>query len=46
LILRNALSALEEKVGFVTGELSFTGNRISHTFPAHSLTQLEIALKK
>jgi hypothetical protein len=23
-----------------------TGNRISHTFPAHSFTQLEIALKK
>ena len=27
-------------------DLTFTGNRISHTFPAHSLTQLEIPLKK
>jgi len=39
-------TATEEKVRTVTSDLAFTGNRISHTFPAHSLTQLEIALKK
>jgi alpha-L-arabinofuranosidase len=39
-------TATEEKVRTVTSALQFTGNRISHTFPAHSLTQLEIALKK
>lgn len=39
-------TAKEEKVRTVTTDLAFTGNRISHTFPAHSFTQLEIALKK
>lgn len=39
-------TATEEKVRIVTSSLAFTGNRISHTFPAHSLTQLEIALEK
>lgn len=39
-------TATEEKVRTVTSSLEFTGNRISHTFPAHSLTQLEIALNK
>jgi len=39
-------TAKEEKVKTVTSDLAFTGNRINHTFPAHSLTQLEIALKK
>jgi alpha-N-arabinofuranosidase len=39
-------TATEEKVRTATSELAFTGNRISHTFPAHSFTQLEIALKK
>lgn len=39
-------TAKEEKVRIATSDLAFTGNRISHTFPAHSFTQLEIALKK
>lgn len=39
-------TATEEKVRIVTSSLAFTSNRISHTFPAHSLTQLEIALEK
>ena len=39
-------TATEEQVRTVTSDLSFTGNRINHTFPAHSLTQLEIALQK
>ena len=39
-------TAKEEKVKLATSDLAFTGNRIAHTFPAHSLTQLEIALKK
>jgi alpha-N-arabinofuranosidase len=39
-------TAKEEKVRTATSEFAFTGNRISHTFPAHSFTQLEIALKK
>jgi alpha-L-arabinofuranosidase len=39
-------TAKEEKVRTVTSDLTFTGNRISHTFPAHSFTQLEIALQK
>ena len=39
-------TATEQKIRLGTSDLQFTGNRISHTFPAHSLTQLEIALKK
>jgi alpha-N-arabinofuranosidase len=39
-------TATEEKVRTVTTDLEFTGNKISHTFPAHSLTQLEIALNR
>ena len=39
-------TATAEKVRIETSDLEFTGNRISHTFPAHSLTQLEIALQK
>lgn len=39
-------TAESEQVRTVTTDLSFTGNRIAHTFPAHSFTQLEIALKK
>jgi alpha-N-arabinofuranosidase len=39
-------TATEEQVRTVTREFAFTGNRIAHTFPAHSFTQLEIALKK
>jgi len=39
-------TAKEEKVRTATSEFAFTGNRISHTFPAHSFTQLEIALQK
>ncbi len=39
-------TATEEKVRIETSDLEFTGNRISNTFPAHSLTQLEIALQK
>ncbi|HVZ64735.1 MAG TPA: alpha-L-arabinofuranosidase C-terminal domain-containing protein [Lacunisphaera sp.] len=39
-------TATKEQVRTVTTDLEFTGNKISHTFPAHSLTQLEIALKK
>ncbi len=38
--------AAKEQVRTVTSDLDFTGNQISHTFPAHSLTQLEITLKK
>jgi alpha-N-arabinofuranosidase len=39
-------TAKEEKVRTATSEFAFTGNRITHTFPAHSFTQLEIALQK
>ena len=39
-------TATAEKVRIETSDLEFTGNRISHTFPAHSLTQLEIAVQK
>ena len=39
-------TATEEKVRIATSDLAFTGQRISHTFPAHSFTQLEIALRK
>ena len=39
-------TATEEKVRIATSDLTFTGNRISHTFPAHSFTQLEIPVKK
>lgn len=35
-----------EKVRTATSDLTFTGNRINHTFPAHSFTQLEIPLQK
>ncbi|HWA87089.1 MAG TPA: alpha-L-arabinofuranosidase C-terminal domain-containing protein [Opitutus sp.] len=41
-----ANTAAKEQVRTVTSDLAFSGNRISHTFPAHSLTQLEIALQK
>lgn len=39
-------TAKEEMIKIKTNDLAFTGNRLSHTFPAHSLTQLEIALRK
>lgn len=39
-------TATEEKVRTATSEFAFTGNRISHTFPAHSFTQLELAVQK
>ncbi len=39
-------TATEEKVRIATSDLTFTGNRISHTFPAHSFTQLEIPVRK
>ena len=39
-------TAEEEQVRIETTDLKFTGHRISHTFPAHSLTQIEISLKK
>ncbi|MEO7599066.1 MAG: alpha-L-arabinofuranosidase C-terminal domain-containing protein [Opitutus sp.] len=39
-------TATEEKVRIATSDLAFTGDRISHTFPAHSFTQLEITLRK
>jgi len=39
-------TATAEKVRIATSEFAFTGNRINHTFPAHSFTQLEIALQK
>jgi alpha-N-arabinofuranosidase len=39
-------TATEEQVRIVTSDLEFTGRRISHTFPAHSLTQLEITLQQ
>ena len=38
-------TATEEQVRIATTTLNFTGNRLSHTFPAHSLTQLEISLQ-
>lgn len=38
-------TAGKEQVRTVTTDLAFTGNRLRHTFPAHSFTQLEIALK-
>jgi alpha-L-arabinofuranosidase len=34
-----------EQVRIATTDLTFTGNRLHHTFPAHSLTQLEIPLR-
>ncbi|MCR6657717.1 MAG: alpha-N-arabinofuranosidase [Opitutus sp.] len=36
----------KEQIRIATTDLTFTGNRLSHTFPAHSFTQLEIPLKK
>lgn len=39
-------TAKEEQVRIATRELAFTGNRLTHTFPAHSFTQLEIPLQK
>jgi alpha-N-arabinofuranosidase len=39
-------TATQEQVRTVTTEVAFTGNRLTHTFPAHSFTQLEIALKQ
>ena len=39
-------TATEEQVRIATSDLAFTGNRISHTFPPHSFTQLEIVLQK
>jgi alpha-N-arabinofuranosidase len=39
-------TAAKEEVRTVTTDLTFTGNKLSHTFPAHSFTQLEIALQK
>jgi len=35
----------EEGVGIATREIKFKGNTIHYTFPAHSLTQLEIPVK-
>ena len=34
----------EENVGIKTKDIKFRGNTISYSFPAHSLTQFEIAL--
>jgi alpha-N-arabinofuranosidase len=39
-------TANDEQVRTVTTDLAFTGTVIRHTFPAHSLTQLEIALQR
>ncbi len=39
-------TAEQEQVRITTSDLSFTGNVIHHTFPPHSLTQLEITLKR
>ena len=39
-------TAAQEQIRIATTDLTFTGNRLSHTFPAHSFTQLEIPLKK
>jgi len=39
-------TATEEQVRIETSELSFSGNRIRHSFPAHSITHLEIALRE
>ena len=38
-------TAEKEEVRIATSNLNFKRNHISHTFPAHSLTQLEIPLK-
>ena len=38
-------SATDEKVSTKTNDIKFKNNMISHSFPAHSLTQIEIALK-
>jgi len=43
--LNSSNSATKEEVKIVTKELKFKGNSIRYTFPAHSLTQLEIVLK-
>ncbi len=39
-------TAEKEGVSLKTDTISFKGNTISHSFPAHSLTQIEIALKQ
>jgi alpha-N-arabinofuranosidase len=39
-------TAEKEEVRIATSELQFTGNRIRQSFPAHSFTQVEVALKK
>ncbi len=35
----------EEGVGIATKEIKFKGNTLNYSFPAHSLTQLQITLK-
>ncbi len=39
-------TAAEEKVRIATSEFTFTGNRIDHTFPAHSFTQIVVAVAR
>jgi alpha-N-arabinofuranosidase len=38
-------SRTEQPVKIQTEEVSFKGNTIRHSFPAHSFTQMEIPLK-
>jgi len=35
----------KEEVGIVTKDIKFKGNTIRYSFPAHSLTQLQIPVK-
>ena len=50
LITANSLEATNtidyEQVSIATSDFKFKRNRISHTFPAHSFTQLEIPLER
>ena len=43
--INSSNTAAKEDVKIVTKDIKFKGNSIRYTFPAHSLTQLEISLK-
>jgi alpha-N-arabinofuranosidase len=43
--LKSTNTKAKEEVKTVTKEIKFKDNKISYTFPAHSLTQFQIALR-
>jgi len=38
-------TAIKEDVKIVTRDINFKGNTIRYSFPAHSLTQIQLAVK-